>query len=280
MFNDDASIFYKNTQAMQLHNALSHLPMKEGLDSGVEIDFEKKTYLFQSSSVANKTIITATDITAQKRQERLAAMGQISAHLAHEIRNPIGSISLLAATLLKKADTNAKPIIFEIQKSLWRVERQIKAMLLFSRGLNISRSPHSLIKLQEELESILQQYTYIKNIQVHYDFPDVVYDFDFDLMGIVLQNFLFNAVDAIEDGECEEGEISIQARLEPGGLNFFISDNGRMIENKNSLFEAFETTKLKGNGLGLALALQIIKAHNGSIELFDEAKKTFKIHIQ
>ena len=280
VFNDDGGIFYRNSQAHDLQEMLKNLTEQNLTNLPQEIDYKKKTYLVQGNVLQNKQIITATDITAQKRQERLAAMGQISAHLAHEIRNPIGSISLLASTLLKKVDTPAKPIIFEIQKSLWRVERQIKATLLFSRGLNLSRAESKLSDLQEELEAIIAQYTYTKQIQVEFDFEEVSFDFDFDLMGIVLQNFIYNAIDAIEEGECEVGQIRIAARVSGEGLEFLVQDNGKEIENKNILFEPFETTKLKGNGLGLALSLQIIEAHGGSIELLDSKQKVFKIAIK
>lgn len=274
VFNDDGSIFYRNTQAVDLNpilESIQNLPQ--------EIEYGKKTFLIQGNLLENKQIITATDITAQKRQERLATMGQISAHLAHEIRNPIGSISLLASTLLKKVDVGIKPIVFEIQKSLWRVERQIKATLLFSKGLNISRMQNSLLELKEELEAIIAQYTYTKHIEVSFDFDCMDFDFDFDLMGIVLQNFIYNAIDAIEEGDCHQGEIKIWTKQQENYLEFFIQDNGKEIENKNILFEPFETTKLKGNGLGLALSLQIIEAHNGSIELLDDEHKIFKITI-
>lgn len=274
VFNDDGSIFYRNTQAVDLNpilESIQNLPQ--------EIEYGKKTFLIQGNLLENKQIITATDITAQKRQERLATMGQISAHLAHEIRNPIGSISLLASTLLKKVDVGIKPIVFEIQKSLWRVERQVKATLLFSKGLNISRMQNSLLELKEELEAIIAQYTYTKHIEVSFDFDCMDFDFDFDLMGIVLQNFIYNAIDAIEEGDCHQGEIKIWTKQQENYLEFFIQDNGKEIENKNILFEPFETTKLKGNGLGLALSLQIIEAHNGSIELLDDEHKIFKITI-
>ncbi|CBG39607.1 sensor histidine kinase [Helicobacter mustelae] len=275
VFNDNNSIFYRNTQAEQIQDILQNAG-----NFPQELDYKKKTYLLQGNVLKDKQIITATDITAQKRQERLAAMGQISAHLAHEIRNPIGSISLLASTLLKKVDAPIKPIIFELQKSLYRVERQIKATLLFSRGLNITRQPHHLSQLQEELEHIIEQYTYTKEIFVDYEGFDFVGDFDFDLMGIVLQNFIYNAIDAIEDGECQRGSIKIWTQKENGRLYFFIKDNGKPIENKNLLFEPFATTKFKGNGLGLALSLQIVEAHGGWIALHDEAGKIFQIAIK
>lgn len=290
VFNSNGSIFYRNSQAKSLSPILTSTPLLEEchsqylnknstVDSTYEVDFEGKTYLLQSNCLEDKFIITATDITQQKRQERLAAMGQISAHLAHEIRNPIGSILLLSGLLLKKVPMNATPIILEIQKCLWRVERHIKATLLFSRGVSLSRANHKLLLLQEELKEILYQYTYTKNINVEYDFCDEEFNFDFDLISIVLQNFLYNAIDAIEEGEREEGEIKIRATCQDKSLCFYIQDNGKPIENKHLLFEPFETTKLKGNGLGLALSLQIIEAHNGSISLFDEEKKIFKILI-
>nr|WP_104697877.1 MULTISPECIES: ATP-binding protein [unclassified Helicobacter] len=275
VFNDDGSVFYRNTQAVELN-----LILKKIQSFPQEVEYKKKTFLVQGNILKDKQIVTATDITTQKRQERLAAMGQISAHLAHEIRNPIGSISLLASTLLKKVEAKFKPIVFEIQKSLWRVERQIKATLLFSRGLNLNRNQNSLLLLQEELQEIIAQYTYTKDINIDFNLESKDFNFDFDLMGIVLQNFIYNAIDAIEEGDCEVGEIKIWTQCNNEILEFFIQDNGKEIQNKNILFEPFETTKLKGNGLGLALSLQIIEAHNGKIELLEETKKVFKITIR
>ena len=60
---------------------------------------------------------------------------------------------------------------------------------------------------------------------------------------------------------------------------FYIRDNGKAIEDKNVLFEPFKSTKLKGNGLGLALSQQIVMAHNGKINLQDNGEKVFEIEI-
>ena len=96
----------------------------------------------------------------------------------------------------------------------------------------------------------------------------------------MLQNFLSNAIDAIEEGECEAGRVNITFSDESDFWCFSISDNGVGIQDKNILFEPFKTTKLKGNGLGLALCQQIVAAHNGSIELQDsQTKKTFFVKI-
>ncbi|MDE5591517.1 MAG: GHKL domain-containing protein, partial [Helicobacter sp.] len=94
---------------------------------------------------------------------------------------------------------------------------------------------------------------------------------------IVLQNFLFNAIDAIEEDETEDGIVEIYYHHTGKNPIFRIFDTGKPIENPQILFEPFKSTKLKGNGLGLALSLQIIEAHNGEIRLLQQPKKGFEI---
>ncbi|RVY70116.1 GHKL domain-containing protein [Helicobacter pylori] len=275
--NENGSFFYKNSLANQSHEVFNKAKLE---NFNTEIEHENKSYLVQQNSIQGKQIITATDISAQKRQERLASMGKISAHLAHEIRNPVGSISLLASVLLKHANEKTKPIVVELQKALWRVERIIKATLLFSKGIQANRTKQSLKTLESDLKEALNCYTYSKDIDFLFNFSDEEGFFDFDLMGIVLQNFLYNAIDAIEAlEESEQGQVKIEAFIQNEFIVFTIIDNGKEVENKSALFEPFETTKLKGNGLGLALSLQVVKAHEGSIALLENQEKTFEIKI-
>ena len=267
-------IFYQNSLASEIPELLEAFDLQKTKRQEIELD--SKVYLVQTNQKLNKIIISATDITSEKRRERLASMGQISAHLAHEIRNPVGSVALLASTLLKRVDIKNKTLVLEIKKSIWRVERIIKATLLFSKGVHIQKSKIDPQKLQDELEESLSYYTYSKNIHFAFDFSGESFEADFDLLCIVLQNFLFNAIDAIEEGE-EEGAVEISYQKIDKGVVFRIFDNGKPIENPQILFEPFKSTKLKGNGLGLALSLQIIQAHEGSIELLAENKKGFEI---
>lgn len=267
-------IFYQNSLASEIPELLEAFDLQKTKRQEIELD--SKVYLVQTNQKLNKIIISATDITSEKRRERLASMGQISAHLAHEIRNPVGSVALLASTLLKRVDIKNKTLVLEIKKSIWRVERIIKATLLFSKGVHIQKSKIDPQKLQDELEESLSYYTYSKNIHFAFDFSGESFEADFDLLCIVLQNFLFNAIDAIEEGE-EEGAVEISYQKTDKGVAFRIFDNGKPIENPQILFEPFKSTKLKGNGLGLALSLQIIQAHEGSIELLAENKKGFEI---
>lgn len=280
VLESSGEVFYQNAEASRLGAMFERISR---LSSGEhELEYEGQFYLLQSSSKNDKRVMSATNITNQKRQERLASMGQVSAHLAHEIRNPIGSISLLTSSLLKRGDSHIKPLVLEMKKALWRVERLINATLLFTKGVQPSRATCRVGALLDELQDSLQYYTYSKPIV--FDFERACDEWeifaDFDLLCIVLQNFLSNAIDAIEEGECQQGQVRLAFSDEGAFWCFSISDNGCEIEDKNILFEPFKTTKLKGNGLGLALCQQIIAAHNGMIELDNTAEdKTFFVKI-
>jgi len=240
-----------------------------------EIELNNKFYLVQSSKIKDKTIISATDITEQKRNERLIAMGQMAAHLAHEIRNPIGSISILIS-LLKNSKDNE--IIDEMKSSIFRIERIIKSTLLFSKGLQLKIREFYIKEFEKELKESIKYYSHSKSIEFIFFLPDIKMKGDFDLLLLVLQNMIFNAIDAIEEDESEQGLVEILYENDKNFHIFNIYDSGKEFEDKNILFEPFKSTKTKGNGLGLALSLEIIKAHKGEITL-NERKKGFKIKI-
>lgn len=269
VLDESSDIFLQNSEAKKIPKLLKHVSKKEGTQ---EIDFEGLSYLIKVVIAPEKTLISATDITKERRAERLASMGQVAAHLSHEIRNPIGSVSLLASTLYKKVDLHCKPLVLEIQKSIWRVERIIKATLLFTKGVKPNRETFYLDSLLDILFESLGHYSYTKEIDFDFDLAHVVINADKELLVLVLQNFLFNAIDAIEESEDPSGIINLSYRVQNAQHSFIITDSGKAIENENILFEPFETTKTKGNGLGLALCLEIIQAHNGSIELLKETK--------
>lgn len=269
VFDQEGALFLQNSEAKKLDVLLSSVSLCE---DSCEIEFEGKSYLFKSVSKGDKTIITATDITEGKRQERLVSMGQVAAHLSHEIRNPIGSVSLLASTLLKKVDPGVKPLVTEIKKAIWRVERIIKATLLFTKNVQINPSHFYLDRLIKECEQAISHYSYTKEVAFAFHLPHVEIKADFELLNLVIQNFIFNAIDAIEEGEKESGNVQIVYVENDEFVILHVMDDGKPIENKNILFEPFKTTKTKGNGLGLALSLQIIQAHGGKIDLLENPK--------
>jgi len=240
-----------------------------------EIEIKNRVFLIQKSTIKDKTIISATDITEQKRNERLIAMGQMAAHLAHEIRNPIGSISILLSLLKKKCPNN---IIEEIKSAIFRVERIIKSTLLFSKGIKPKKKKFLFSELEKELRNSIKYYSFSKDIKFLFFLPDIEVFADFDLIILVLQNMIFNAIDAIEEDEIEKGLVEILYEDNKKYHIINIYDNAKEFENRDILFEPFKSTKSKGHGLGLTLSLEIIKAHNGKIELATQ-KKGFKIYL-
>lgn len=227
-------------------------------------------YLVKIISHLDKTIISATDITTEKRNERLASMGQISAHLAHEIRNPIGSISLLLSTLFGRVEIKNKALVLQMQDAIKRVERIIKHTLLFTKGITLDRCDFNVLSLKDECESIFSQYSQ-SDIKFELDFENIMINADKELLLLVLQNLIYNAVDAIDEIDKQDGKIKISIYKNGKKTHIKVEDNGVDIKDEN-IFEAYKTTKLKGNGLGLSLSREIINAHKGSIKINKKPK--------
>lgn len=274
----DGSIFLQNSQGKELGGLFETLRWDE---QDYEVTFQERSYVIKSALHNEKQLFSATDITEQKRKENLATMGQMAAHLSHEIRNPIGSIALLASTLMKRVKEENKPIVAEIQKSLYRIERIIKATLMFSKGISTQKTPLQWSIIRNELKNAIGYYSYAKKI--HFQFPEEDFELqgDLDLLGMLFSNFVFNAIDAIElDDESEEGSVEILYSHVDGFHRFAIYDSGIPIVNEKLLFEAFESTKEKGNGLGLVLAKNIAAAHGGKVELCTSGRKGFIITLR
>ena len=256
VIDKNEEIIIKNSKA----DKFDFIP-KEG-----EIEYKEKFFLIQSSNIKNKKIISATDITEQKRNERLIAMGQMAAHLAHEIRNPIASLNIFLSLLQKNC--KEEEILDEMKSSILRVERIIKSTLLFSKGVNIRKKEFLLQNLFKELKKTIKYYQHTKDIEFIFTKQNPKLYADYDLLLLVFQNLIFNAIDSIEESEIKKGIIKIIYE----NNSFKILDNGNDFENKNILFEPFKSTKTKGHGLGLALSKEIINKHNGEINLCKKEK--------
>lgn len=279
ILNADNTVFLQNSQAKKLHELLALL---EARGNDYEVQFEGFSYLVKSSMYQDKMMLSATDITEQKRKENLATMGQMAAHLSHEIRNPIGSISLLSSTLKKRVILENIPIVEEIQKSVCRIERIIKATLMFSKGVEANKKPFLWSELKDALDMSIGYYAYSKEITFIFPEEDFALNADKDLLEMLFSNFIINAIDAIEldEEDEEEGTIELIYKSEDKFHVFHIYDTGVAIENEKDLFEAFKSTKVKGNGLGLVLSSEIAQAHAGCVTLLAGERKGFEIRLQ
>lgn len=276
ILDSDNNIFLQNSQAKTLMELFKVLEFDK---DDYEINFQEHSYLIKTSRYQDKYLISATDITEQKRKENLATMGQMAAHLSHEIRNPIGSIALLTSILKKRVVKENEAIVSEIEKSIFRIERIVQSTLMFSKGMQANMQKLHWSQIQDALHDIVGYYSFEKKIDFVFLIDDFTFQGDLELLIMMFSNFLINAIDAIELDNNETGVIELSHRRDGDIDHFFVFDSGVAIENEEKLFEAFESTKVKGHGLGLVLSKQIANVHNGDVRLLKGDKKVFEITL-
>jgi two-component system sensor histidine kinase PilS (NtrC family) len=230
-------------------------------------------------------ILVFTDLTHLKAVEsqiklrdKLSSLGEISAGIAHELRNPMGVIAGYTKLLSKKADNYLKPTVEAISKEIVVMDRIISDFLSFAKPaeLNIAKSNLKAI-IENCVTSVIGKRTDISlNIDIN-ALPTL--KGDEVLLRQAFINLIQNAVDAMPQG----GNLTIKAL--PTSVDFIdmlISDTGHGIsENiKDKIFLPFFTTKEQGTGLGLAIVHKIVISHGGSISIESSEKgTTFKIRL-
>jgi signal transduction histidine kinase len=203
-----------------------------------------------------------------KDSQRLATIGEMSARIAHEIRNPItGIASALEIIVADLKDDRNKPILEEIQRQASRVNRAISNLLRFSRTKDINLQEGNLIEIIQSLVFFLQNQSHDKKVVFKLDpHPDIpLIRFDHELIENVLLNLSLNAIKYSPDN----GTITYRIATDHSHDNVIISvsDTGAGIpeEIESEIFKPFFTTDTKGTGLGLAISKEIIDNHKGEI---------------
>ncbi len=217
------------------------------------------------------------------RNKRLAALGQLAAGLAHEVRNPLSSIKGFAKIIASKAgdDPKTQQISEAFNREVERLNRVITELLEFSKPTVISKKNVLCSQLLQEALRMVENEFAKKNIKVTVIVhpPDLEVYVDYNKMIQVLLNIFLNAADAIE----RDGFIDIVVEKEGDGTIIRISDTGCGIkpEHIDRLFDPYFTTKPHGVGLGLANVHKIVEAHGGKIEALSQHGKgaTFIIKI-
>jgi PAS domain S-box-containing protein len=217
-------------------------------------------------------ILSFSDLTEVKRlqeqmelKERLTALGEMSAGIAHELRNPMAVISGYLNLLSKKIDPASQSIIRDITSEINGMNRIIGDLLTFARPASLNRVTVNLKELVEGcLSNVLQAKNADNKITTVLSLDDVEALLDEGLMRQALNNLFQNAMEAMPDG----GTLTVEAH---GGKNLAVSvaDTGTGVppDTIKKIFLPFFTTKDKGVGLGLALVHKIVLSHGGRIEV-------------
>ena len=203
-----------------------------------------------------------------RTRERLASLGEMSAGIAHEIRNPLGIISSSAQLLEREvANAEARQLLEIIQEESTRLNGLITEFLTFGRQLEPQRQPCDLAALTARILDSLQNAARQKGVDLALDreCSSCIASVDADMMQQVLLNLLLNALEATASG----GRVRVVLEQYPERLDIVVGDSGHGIpaENLAKVFDPFFTTKSEGTGLGLANAYKIMESHGGSLKV-------------
>ncbi len=208
-----------------------------------------------------------------ERNQRLAAMGEMAASLAHQLRTPLATALLYSSNLAQPELSEAARTRFASKASeqLKRLERLIQDVLLFARGESIGRDVIPATALISEAAQTMEPLFLESGISftVTSDVEGSIITGSRKALGGALLNLLENALQACEGRREQAGEVRLAAEVSGRQLRISVRDTGGGIapEAQARIFEPFFTTRGQGTGLGLAIALGVARAHGGSIEV-------------
>jgi signal transduction histidine kinase len=232
---------------------------------------ELKVFSQQMEEKIQKTTADLRKTEAQLiRSEKLAALGQLSAGIAHEIRNPLTSINILIHSLTENLPTEHSrwEDLKVIEEEILRINEIVDQFLRFAKPASPLLEKTNLIPIFEEILQLLRPQIERCRIVVKKEFePLPLITVDKEQIKQVILNLLMNAIQAMTGG----GKLGMTGRLSKDGywVELAIQDSGVGIppEDIDKLFDPFFSTKEGGIGLGLSIAHRIIDQHHGKIEV-------------
>ncbi len=224
-------------------------------------------------------VVTFSDTTerhqlaeAIHRSERMAAIGQLSAGLAHELRNPLasmsGSIQLLAES--PTLDPDDRRLMDIVLRETDRLDALVGDFLRYARPRPLQPVPFDLAETIRASAALLQKSLSDKHARLELSLPDSLsVEADQDQIRQVIWNLLINAAAALGENKNKEGLVAVSLKDSGGTVTLAVSDNGCGIppDTLDKIFTPFFTTKQGGTGLGLAIVHGIVEAHGGTISV-------------
>jgi PAS domain S-box-containing protein len=242
---------------------------------------------FMKNGKPYQYIAIRTDITNRKKaeemlhqQDKLAAVGQLAAGVAHEIRNPLTSMKGYTEFLhSEEKDPNRIEFFEIILDEIDRVNQIVEEFLVLAKPQSVQLETKNIIPIIRNVLSLMEFDARKKNVTFYFEsaHDSILVRCDENRLKQVFLNFVKNGIEAMPSG----GKIMVRIELKEGEVQISIEDTGVGIppERLKKLGEPFYTTKKTGNGLGLMVSFKIIEGHKGRIVVESEVNKgtTFNI---
>ena len=233
-----------------------------------------------------RVLADAVNHMAEQVRNRDAALKEMAAGVAHEIRNPLNSIKLLVSLideeLTEQKNATQTSTIETLHYEIGKLNRFIEDFLTYSRPITLIRDQVSVASLVASVLDMAAAEARQRHVELRAEIADAPADLSVDRLRLeqTLLNIVLNAIQACE----HNGRVTMHTLNTPdGGVDFGVEDSGLGIaaEVASQLFEPFYTTKIDGTGLGLANARRIVEEHDGSIraENRPEGGARFTLHL-
>lgn len=219
----------------------------------------------------------------KNRNSKLDAVSTLAAGVAHEVRNPMNAINIIAQRLSMEFIPNDdvqeyNSLIATVRSEIKRIDKIITQFLEFSKNSVTNLQKGNIVEPIRKAITLLKASIYDKDIElVDGLHPLIICNFDFDKIEQIFINLIQNAIDACEKG----GIVQVESIENENSWMFLVKDNGSGISEdiKPRIFDIYFTTKSKGTGLGLGIVNKIVEEHKGKIH-FDSSKIGTTFYIQ
>jgi PAS domain S-box-containing protein len=273
---------------------------KRGIYAPFEVEVKAKegsrrTFLITTGPVkgTDRYVVVERDVTDLKNLEerfyesqKMAAVGQLSAGIAHEVRNPLSSIKMTLQILEKRLSPAGNDLKrFRIaQREVEHLEELVNDVLIFAKPSAPLKETTELRKVVEQALALAEKGLLDKKIRVQTVFPEAVPALKIDtaMLEQAFLNLILNAVDAMEPS----GTLNIAVRLvspsDKPSVEVEIRDNGCGIDEQDMphLFNPFFSRKKYGTGLGLTQVKKMIDLHQGTVDIFSRIEEGTRVRIR